>query len=188
MVWWPISRAEIFKMASHEPIRQSIIDRFDQTDEFVVKIEPISDTNQSPVATSRANKSVWVEGMPRSPCPVAPRPLRPRAGSLCRPRAWRVPCVFSVCPARQAACRLPMDTGPCNGTLARWLYSAAADACELFAYGGCEGNANNFRFEEECLEACSSNASAVALPPPINGQLYSHPRPSGVTATLAPLG
>ena len=36
----------------------------------------------------------------------------------------------------------------------RYFYNATSDACELFTYGGCQGNGNNFETVEECNERC----------------------------------
>ncbi|KAF8774023.1 U-actitoxin-Avd3m like protein [Argiope bruennichi] len=58
-------------------------------------------------------------------------------------------------------CYLPPETGPCRGLFFRYYYDDSNGRCELFRYGGCRGNANNFRSREECEDTCvdSSNSS-----------------------------
>uniref|UniRef100_A0A2R5L703 Putative bpti/kunitz family of serine protease inhibitor n=1 Tax=Ornithodoros turicata TaxID=34597 RepID=A0A2R5L703_9ACAR len=51
-------------------------------------------------------------------------------------------------------CSLPRYTGPCRGFRRRYYYSVEDNQCLLFIYGGCKGNANNFRTLEECRQAC----------------------------------
>jgi len=54
-------------------------------------------------------------------------------------------------------CRLPLETGPCRGTIPRWYFNARRGRCEEFVFGGCQGNANNFVNEQECAQRCSPN-------------------------------
>jgi hypothetical protein len=65
-------------------------------------------------------------------------------------------------------CSLPAVTGPCDALFMRWFHDAETGNCEIFTYGGCQGNANNF----ETLAACE--AACVDAPPP---------RPCDVDAT-----
>ncbi|KFO34774.1 WAP, Kazal, immunoglobulin, Kunitz and NTR domain-containing protein 1 [Fukomys damarensis] len=52
------------------------------------------------------------------------------------------------------ACTLPAVQGPCQGWEPRWAYNPLLQQCQPFAYGGCEGNGNNFESRESCEEAC----------------------------------
>uniref|UniRef100_A0A3Q3X6D8 Tissue factor pathway inhibitor n=1 Tax=Mola mola TaxID=94237 RepID=A0A3Q3X6D8_MOLML len=54
----------------------------------------------------------------------------------------------------QGACLLEVDDGPCRGDLPRYYYNTITQKCELFYYGGCQGNANNFKSYQECQKAC----------------------------------
>ncbi|XP_026863607.2 protein AMBP [Electrophorus electricus] len=54
----------------------------------------------------------------------------------------------------EAACRLPMDPGPCNAALELWAFDAATGKCVAFKYGGCNGNGNKFYSQKECEEYC----------------------------------
>ena len=61
---------------------------------------------------------------------------------------------FSEFHEKDLICRLPPVKGPCEALYPRWYYSKADHTCLLFIYGGCDGNANNFETEKECLEKC----------------------------------
>ncbi|KAM8829140.1 protein AMBP-like [Spinachia spinachia] len=55
-------------------------------------------------------------------------------------------------------CKLAPDTGPCYGLFQRYYYNSSSMSCELFDYGGCSGNQNNFENERECLQRCRTEA------------------------------
>ncbi len=59
-----------------------------------------------------------------------------------------------ACGARVDICTLPSDPGPCDGVFPRWSHNPQTGQCERFIWGGCEGNANNFRTREACEQAC----------------------------------
>ncbi|XP_030062805.1 inter-alpha-trypsin inhibitor isoform X2 [Microcaecilia unicolor] len=50
--------------------------------------------------------------------------------------------------------------GPCKAKNNRYFYNSTSKACELFVYGGCFGNGNNFFLEEECKQICRTKGSA----------------------------
>ncbi|XP_043517651.1 kappaPI-actitoxin-Avd3b-like [Frieseomelitta varia] len=52
-------------------------------------------------------------------------------------------------------CLLPLDVGVCRSSQPRYGYNPETNQCELFMYGGCEGNENNFETLEKCHEICS---------------------------------
>lgn len=52
------------------------------------------------------------------------------------------------------ACKAEPDTGPCFGMHQRYFYNSSSMSCQLFKYGGCLGNQNNFGNERECLQRC----------------------------------
>lgn len=56
------------------------------------------------------------------------------------------------------ACKAAPDTGPCFGLHRRYFYNASSMSCELFNYGGCLGNQNNFENERICLQRCRTEA------------------------------
>lgn len=58
-----------------------------------------------------------------------------------------------TCPLRDL-CRFPPDHGPCQGDHDRWHYDIISRQCQLFKYGGCLGNDNNFVTKEDCESRC----------------------------------
>ncbi|XP_070693780.1 tissue factor pathway inhibitor a [Pempheris klunzingeri] len=51
-------------------------------------------------------------------------------------------------------CALKDEPGPCKAIKRRFFFSIDTGHCELFEYGGCGGNANNFLTMEACEETC----------------------------------
>ncbi|XP_077192229.1 protease inhibitor 1-like isoform X4 [Paroedura picta] len=51
-------------------------------------------------------------------------------------------------------CSLPPYPGPCLALIRRWYFDWKTRRCEEFDYGGCRGNANNFKTRRECQLAC----------------------------------
>ncbi|XP_044282932.1 tissue factor pathway inhibitor isoform X2 [Varanus komodoensis] len=51
-------------------------------------------------------------------------------------------------------CAFKADSGPCKAINNRYHFNIQTRQCEMFNYGGCEGNANNFQTLEECQEKC----------------------------------
>ncbi len=55
---------------------------------------------------------------------------------------------------KRVACKLPADRGFCRDQKKRYFYDSQTKTCKTFVWGGCQGNANNFATEEQCLSAC----------------------------------
>ncbi|XP_073319196.1 tissue factor pathway inhibitor 2 [Pagrus major] len=55
---------------------------------------------------------------------------------------------------KTAVCLLQVDEGPCRGEIERYFYNTITQKCEIFYYGGCQGNANNFKSYQECQKTC----------------------------------
>ncbi|NWS42543.1 TFPI1 inhibitor, partial [Probosciger aterrimus] len=53
------------------------------------------------------------------------------------------------------------DPGICRGYLSRYFYNKETKLCEVFKYGGCLGNQNNFKNLEECQTTCQGNCFCV---------------------------
>lgn len=54
-----------------------------------------------------------------------------------------------------------MDKGPCNGSFKRYFFNETSKKCEVFTFGGCEGNANNFNNIEECITLCQPKSLKI---------------------------
>ncbi|XP_049267186.1 boophilin-G2-like [Rhipicephalus sanguineus] len=54
----------------------------------------------------------------------------------------------------ETGCEPAPDSGSCDGELVRWFYNATLKACDIFIYGGCGGNDNNYESQVECKMAC----------------------------------
>ena len=51
-------------------------------------------------------------------------------------------------------CNLEADIGPCRSSMPRYFYNSKTGKCELFTYGGCSGNRNNFETARACEKKC----------------------------------
>uniref|UniRef100_T1GSH7 BPTI/Kunitz inhibitor domain-containing protein n=1 Tax=Megaselia scalaris TaxID=36166 RepID=T1GSH7_MEGSC len=60
-------------------------------------------------------------------------------------------------------CKLQAEKGPCRAIFHRYFYNVNSNKCELFTYGGCDGNENNFRSQKECISACIVKFSCAIL-------------------------
>ncbi|XP_056146539.1 protein AMBP-like [Lampris incognitus] len=56
------------------------------------------------------------------------------------------------------SCNAAPDAGPCFGMVQRYFYNSSSMSCQLFNYGGCLGNQNNFHVERDCLQSCRTEA------------------------------
>ncbi|XP_062616877.1 eppin-like [Saccostrea cucullata] len=60
-------------------------------------------------------------------------------------------CTYIGC---RGVCSLPKLLGTCYAYFPRWWYNSLTNRCEMFIYGGCGGNFNNFRTIDECYRSC----------------------------------
>ncbi|XP_035221983.1 zonadhesin-like, partial [Stegodyphus dumicola] len=59
------------------------------------------------------------------------------------------------CPLRiLSACQQRRQSGPCRHIFHRFYFNNKTRKCELFIYGGCHGNKNNFRTRKLCENTC----------------------------------
>jgi len=76
-------------------------------------------------------------------------------------------------------CSLPKVVGPCKAGFPRYYFDKNTKSCQKFIYGGCKGNANNFRTWEECSEAaekCVENnepTNDVCSLPKVEGRCWA---------------
>ncbi|XP_056121646.1 tissue factor pathway inhibitor a isoform X3 [Rhinichthys klamathensis goyatoka] len=54
----------------------------------------------------------------------------------------------------KSPCHLEDEPGPCRGLVPRYFFDFKSQECKRFFYGGCFGNANNFKTIKECHEKC----------------------------------
>uniref|UniRef100_A0A670ZLH8 BPTI/Kunitz inhibitor domain-containing protein n=1 Tax=Pseudonaja textilis TaxID=8673 RepID=A0A670ZLH8_PSETE len=66
-------------------------------------------------------------------------------------------------PVRRSRCQLPAEPGPCQVLQPRYFYSPNHGRCQVFFYGGCQGNANNFRSRSECHRVCIKDFPQFAI-------------------------
>ncbi|KAM3929243.1 tissue factor pathway inhibitor 2-like [Leptodactylus fuscus] len=70
----------------------------------------------------------------------------------CEKTCWRIKKVPEIC-------RMKPDPGLCLAYMNRFAFNLTTMNCENFIYGGCGGNANNFKDEASCLETCTPKTS-----------------------------
>lgn len=56
--------------------------------------------------------------------------------------------------SKSPICYESVDSGSCNDDITAYYYDARNQTCQAFIYGGCEGNANRFKTEEQCERLC----------------------------------
>ena len=44
--------------------------------------------------------------------------------------------------------------GPCKANIQRYYFDKEKHVCKKFTYGGCKGNGNNYKTEQECFDTC----------------------------------
>ncbi len=53
-------------------------------------------------------------------------------------------------------CTLPAQPGRCLAYFERFFFNSLTKKCEMFVYGGCEANENNFISLSECEAKCTN--------------------------------
>ncbi|XP_070378510.1 papilin-like isoform X2 [Dermacentor albipictus] len=87
---------------------------------------------------------------------------------------FSIPELQSEAERSNPVCHLPMKRGPCHAYLPRYYYYKPSKTCDLFYYGGCRGNANNFADLEECLRVCKP----LRPGPGVEMNYVSEPKPT----------
>lgn len=67
-------------------------------------------------------------------------------------------------PFNSVHCMLESETGSCRALQPRYYYNSQAGVCDVFGYGGCGGNQNNFQSLEECENKCGNVQDFCTLP------------------------
>ncbi|NWU31747.1 TFPI1 inhibitor, partial [Dyaphorophyia castanea] len=70
-------------------------------------------------------------------------------------------------------CAMKADDGPCKAIHIRYFFNIKSRKCEVFEYGGCHGNENNFLTLEECQKKCVVTGQYPFSYPPINSSFAS---------------
>ncbi|NXK65105.1 TFPI1 inhibitor, partial [Sylvietta virens] len=60
-------------------------------------------------------------------------------------------------------CAMKADDGPCKAIHLRYFFNIKSRKCEVFEYGGCHGNENNFLTLEECQEKCVVKGQCILV-------------------------
>jgi len=63
----------------------------------------------------------------------------------------------SACKAEastSAICEQEKVVGPCRAIFRKFYFNKATGQCEMFIYGGCQGNDNKFNTKKQCESAC----------------------------------
>lgn len=69
-----------------------------------------------------------------------------------------------ICVSAHICSQPPQVGNACRkGQLTRWYFNIVTRECGKFAYGGCNGNLNNFESQEQCNAFCSS-AGKLCIP------------------------
>ncbi|KAB0350956.1 hypothetical protein FD754_015813 [Muntiacus muntjak] len=55
----------------------------------------------------------------------------------------------------------PKFVGVCKAMMVRYFFNVQTGYCELFLYGGCGGNRNNFLTLEDCRQTCHPKAQSL---------------------------
>ena len=59
---------------------------------------------------------------------------------------------------KEDVCKLAPDAGDCEALIDRYFYNPSTKRCEIFTYGGCGGNNNNFLTLRDCQNACDKGS------------------------------
>ncbi|XP_028817893.1 kunitz-type protease inhibitor 2 [Denticeps clupeoides] len=55
-------------------------------------------------------------------------------------------------------CLVPPVVGPCRASIQKYFYNSSVGTCQIFTYGGCKGNKNNYPTLEMCMATCKGKA------------------------------
>ncbi|XP_071081314.1 thrombin inhibitor hemalin-like [Haliotis cracherodii] len=74
-------------------------------------------------------------------------------------------------PSAREICNLNHERGRCRAFLRRVFYNPLTGQCESFTYGGCGGNANNFKNIGACEKVCKPGCQAKPSPGRCRGKI-----------------
>ena len=70
-------------------------------------------------------------------------------------------------------CSQKRDSGICPGNVPRFYFSKTLGMCQLFSYGGCGGNSNNFETLDQCVAHCGGPKEDVFQISTLTGKWYT---------------
>ena len=62
-------------------------------------------------------------------------------------------------------CSQKRDAGICPGNVPRFYFDKKVGRCQLFTYGGCGGNSNNFASVDDCVANCGGPSNEAGVRP-----------------------
>uniref|UniRef100_A0A8C0B6L4 Tissue factor pathway inhibitor n=1 Tax=Buteo japonicus TaxID=224669 RepID=A0A8C0B6L4_9AVES len=78
-----------------------------------------------------------------------------------------------------SVCAMNADEGPCKAIHLRYYFNIQSRECEIFEYGGCHGNENNFLTLEECQKKCN-NANKFVVYTTLKPNFCFHEKDPGI--------
>ena len=63
-------------------------------------------------------------------------------------------------------CRLQVDSGPCYAAILMFYFDDSIGECRPFTYGGCQGNENKFKTQDDCYKTCGQNGREYKIVTP----------------------
>ncbi|XP_009566109.1 tissue factor pathway inhibitor-like isoform X2 [Cuculus canorus] len=73
--------------------------------------------------------------------------------------------IAKIMKEKPSFCFHEKDPGICRGYFSRYFYNKETKICEVFKYGGCLGNQNNFKNLEDCQTTCQGNLNLLPTVP-----------------------
>ncbi|XP_076050079.1 uncharacterized protein LOC143030757 isoform X1 [Oratosquilla oratoria] len=70
------------------------------------------------------------------------------------PQCTDIRCAHRDESSQPLLCLQDLVQGPCEALAYKWGFNSSTSRCEEFEYGGCQGNENNFKTLDECVEVC----------------------------------
>ncbi|KAK2526099.1 hypothetical protein Q9233_008732 [Columba guinea] len=94
-----------------------------------------------------------------------PQNLKTLTGCTNKPGLPRKMMLANIKKEKPNFCFHEKDPGICRGYFSRYFYNKETNICEVFKYGGCLGNQNNFKNLEECQTTCQGNSNLLPVVP-----------------------
>jgi papilin len=74
-----------------------------------------------------------------------------------------------VCPVKVDPCTEVLKVGPCKAAFPRFYFNSVTKKCDVFWWGGCQPNGNNFETVEACEQTCPVVNKSPCLVAPKSG-------------------